>query len=405
MFTLALKNILFYKGRSLTTFILTFVSTVLLILYVALMDGAHLAMLHNALKIYTGTIEIYHKGYREVGGNDYLITSVKHLESRLDTIKGISAYTSRYETYGLLSSGNNSAAAMVTGIHPENEIGISELAHARITGEFLTKDSQNCLYAGEGLAKKLQVRIGGEISFIGSASDGSFAADLFKLCGIFRTGLFEFDATSSFVTKSYFDELMYTKDKASYITLRLDDLNSVNTVNNTLNTILSKDFESVSWKTLMKPMVEAMKVDSIFGYISLSLFLVVIFFVIMIFGFINVSSRIREFGILRCLGLSHMNIRSLLFFEILMLCNAAILLATPIGAAVAYHYSIHPIIIEGISETYKQYGIVSNAITFHFDPWTIGWNVGIIYLLNFLSILYPLAYLNAFEPVEAVHHV
>ncbi len=152
-------------------------------------------------------------------------------------------------------------------------------------------------------------------------------------------------------------------------------------------------------------MVEAMEVDSVFGYISLSLFFVVIFFVIMIFGFINVSSRVREFGTLRAIGLSRSNIRGLLLYEIFILSTLAVALATPLGAYVSYYFSVHPIIIEGMSETYKEYGIVSDELPLSFDLFTIFWNVLVIYILNFLSIIYPIRFINAFRPVEAMRHV
>lgn len=405
MFTLALKNILYYRGRSITTFVLTFVSALLFIVYVAMMDGSHNSMLQNALKVYTGAIEIYKKGYRDIGGNEYLITDVESIQAKLDRIDGIASYTSRYETYGLLSSGEQSAAAMVAGIDPEKETGMSELASALVKGKFLSNNSNNCIYAGAGLAKKLKAEVGGEISFIGAASDNSFAADIFRLCGIFKTGSFEFDTSASFVARSYFDDLMYSHNKASYITIKPDDLDRVDQLNDAISSHIDGDYESLSWKVLMKPMVEAMEVDSVFGYISMSLFFVVIFFVIMIFGFINVSSRVREFGTLRCIGLSRADIRTLLFYEIFILSSAAILLATPIGGAVAYYFSIHPIVIEGISETYKEYGIVSDEIPFDFNMFTITWNVAVVYILNFLSIIYPVAYINSFKPVEATHHV
>ena len=405
MFTLALKNILYYKGRSVTTFVLTFISALLFIVYVAMMDGSHNSMLQNALKVYTGAIEIYKKGYRDIGGNEYLITDVKAIQAKLDHIDGIATYTSRFETYGLLSFGEQSAAAMVAGIDPEKEREMSELASALVEGEFLSNNSGNCLYAGADLAKKLMAEVGDEISFIGAASDNSFAADIFRLCGIFKTGSFEFDASASFVTRNYFDDLMYSHNKASYITIKLDDLDKVDQINSAISSRIDGDYESLSWRVLMKPMVEAMEVDSVFGYISMSLFFVVIFFVIMIFGFINVSSRVREFGTLRCIGLSHANIRTLLFYEIFILSSAAIVLATPVGGAIAYYFSIHPVIIEGISETYKEYGIVSDEMPFSFDIFTIAWNVTVVYILNFLSIVYPVTYINAFSPVEATHHV
>ncbi len=405
MFRLAIKNILFYKGRSITTFVLTFISALFFIVYVAMMDGSHNSMLQNALKVYTGAIEIYKKGYRDIGGNEYLVTDVSAIEAKLEKIEGIAAYTSRYETYGLLSAGDQSAAAMVAGVNPDKEKGISELEVALIEGEYLSQNAGNCLYAGVDLVKKLQVRIGDEISFIGGASDNSFAADIFKLCGVFKTGSFEFDASASFVARSYFDTLMYADNKASYITMKLDDVNRADEVNAAISKVIDGDYESVTWKTLMSAMVEAMEVDSVFGYISMSLFFVVIFFVVMIYGFINASSRVREFGTLRCIGLSRANIRALLFYEIFILSTAAILLVGPIGAGINYYFSVYPIVIPGISETYKDYGIVSDEIPFDFNLFTISWNIAVIYLLNFISIIYPVSYINAFKPIEATRHV
>ena len=405
MFLLALKNIFYYKGRSITTFVLTFISALLFILYVALMDGSHGSMLKNALKVYTGAVEVYKKGYREEGGNAYLIEDVKSVEAVLKNIDGIAAYTSRYETYGLLSSKERSTASMVVGIEPEKEKGMSELYSTLVSGKYLSQESGNCLYMGVGLVKKLQIKLGDEVSFVGSASDNSFAADLFKLCGTFKTGAFEFDATAAFVSRSYFDELMYAENKASYINIKLKDLETVDRVDAEIEARLDAGYESVTWKVLMKPMVQAMQVDSVFGYISIVLFFVVIFFVIMIFGFINVSSRVREFGTLRSIGLSRGKIRLLLFNEIFILSTAAIVLATPISAYIAYYFSIHPFVMEGISETYKDYGVVSDEIPLAFSWFSISWNIAIIYLLNFLSIIYPIRYINAFKPIEASHHV
>ena len=405
MFSLALKNILFYKSRSITTFVLTFFATLLFIVYVALMDGSHNSMLENALKVYPGAIEIYKKGYRDKGGNEYLLHDVGAIESKLSRVSGIHSYTSRYETYGLFSSKEHSSAAMIAGVHPQKEELQSQLKVALVEGVFLNETSKNCLYMGQELSKKLHITLGDEVSFIGSASDNSFAADLFKLCGVFKTGSFQFDASSVFVSKNYFDTLMYSDDIASYITIDLDDLNDVERIKEEIEALVSDDLEVVTWKTLMKAMVEAMEVDSIFGYISMSLFFVVIFFVIMIFGFINVSSRVRELGTLECIGLSSRKITLLLFYEILILSTLAIVIATPIGGYIAYYYELHPIIIEGMSEMYKEYGIITDEMPLSFDVFTITWNVLIIYLLNFLSVVYPIKYIHSFKPIEASKHV
>jgi len=406
MFSFALKNILFYKGRSITTFILTFVSAMLFVLFVSWQDGSHNSMLENSLKIYTGAIEIYHKEYRDVGGNEYLIRDAKTITDKLSRISGVEAFSARYETYGLLSSKDYSAASMIAGIEPNKEKLLSSISTALREGEFLDENSGNCLYMGDKLVKKLRLSIDDEVTFVGGASDDSFAADIFKLCGTFKTGSFEFDSSVSFVNRSYFDELMYAANKASYITVKVKDLDDVDIVNREIIKVLNdENLESLTWKSLMKTMVEAMEVDSVFGYISLSLFLVVIFFVIMIYGFINVSSRIKEFGVLRCIGLSRQKIFSLLFYEIFILSSAAFIIAVPLATYICYYYSINPIVIDGIAEMYKDYGIVSDELPFDFNMWSISWNIGVIYLLNFLSVIYPYLYINSFEPIEASRHV
>lgn len=405
MFPFALKNIFFYKSRSITTFILTFISALLFIVYVSMMDGSHHSMLKNAVKVYTGAIEIYKIGYRDIGGNEYLIENVDEIENNLRNVEGIKHFTSRYETYGILATDSYSSAAMVAGVNHLKEEKMSELKSTLIEGSFLSETSENCLYAGVDLSKKLHIKIGDEVSFIGTASDNSFAADIFRLCGIFRTGSFEFDTSTSFVSRNYFDALMYAHNKASYITINVDDLENVDVVRLSIEKHLPNDMEVLTWKTLMKSMVEMMQVDSIFGYISMSLFFVVIFFVIMIFGFINVSSRVKEFGTLRCIGLSRANVRTLLLYEIFILTSLAIAMAAPIGAYIAYYFSMYPIVIEGMSETYKEYGIVSDSLPFDFNLFTISWNIILIYILNFLSVIYPISYINAFEPIEATRHV
>lgn len=406
MFTLALKNILFYKGRSITTFILTFISAMLFIVYVSMMDGSHESMLKNALKIYTGAIEVYHKDYRDIGGNEYLIGDVASIEEKLSHVKGIELFSSRYETYGLFSHKEYSSAAMVVGINPDKEKLLSQLKVALKEGQYLRNNGGNCLYIGEGLLKRLKAKVGDEISFIGGASNNSFAADIFKVCGSFKTGSYEFDLGAAFIARSYFDELMYAQNKASYITIKVDNLKNVDAINSEIvKTLNAEEYESLTWKTLMKTMVEAMEVDSIFGYVSLALFLIVIFFVIMIYGFINVSSRIKEFGVLRCIGLSRHSVFTLLVYEILILSSLAILLATPIASYICFYYSVNPIIIEGIAEMYKDYGIISDELPFRFDVFTIVWNVAIIYALNILSVIYPYFYINSFKPIEASRHV
>jgi len=405
VFALALKNILHYKGRTVVTFALTFFSSLLFIVYVAFMDGSHEHMLKSTLDIYENALHVYEKGYREEGGYDYLIEDVSAVETLLSKTKGIRAYAPRLESFALLSTPRDSVGAMVVGIEPQRERALSKAAEALSAGRYLEDNDTNAIYMGTELADRLKVKTGDIVALIGTATDYSFAADNFRIVGTFKTGLFEFDASSAFVNKRYYDTLMVSKNMASYIVASVGDLDRLNGIVADLQARLPSDLEAVPWTTLMHAQVEAMEVDSVFGYISMGVFFVVIFFVIMIFSFLNIIGRTRELGMLRAIGLSPGGVTKLLLLEMLLLAAGAVGLSVAFGAPIAWYFELHPIVIEGIAEAYKDYGIVDDQIPMRFDWFTIGWNAGVVFALNMLAVIYPITVINRKTPMEALRHV
>lgn len=360
-------------------------------------------MLKNSLEVYTGAMAIYQKDYRDEGGYDYLIYDNAKIFTILEKENGVKEFTSRVETYGIASTDDESSAMMLTGIDFKKESKISKLKTALKSGIY--DSSGACLYMGESLAKKLSLKLQDEVSFVGTAIDYSFVADIFKLCGTFKTGMYEFDSSSAFLNRAYFDELFYAQNTSSYIAVSVNELKQSDLIAKNISKKLPQDTKVYTWQELMKAMVELMKVDSIFGYISMGLFFLVIFFVIMIYGFINVSSRIKEFGTLKSIGISDRDIDTLLFYEIIILTLSAVIIAMPSSAYLAYYFELHPFVIEGISEIYKDYGIISDEIPTSFDLFTIAWNTLVIVVLNILSIIYPIYYVRRFTPIEAMRHV
>ena len=403
MFQLALKNIRYYKGRSVTTFLLTFIAAYFFIIYVAFMNGSHSSMLKNALEVYTGSLQIYQKEYRSEGGYDYLIEDNRKLFSLLKETKGLKAYSSRLETYGIASYKEYSSAIMLTGVDFQKEAKLSELQKALTKGAY--DSSGACLYMGEELAQKLHVTIGSEVSFVGSAVDYSFVAELFKICGLFKTGMYDFDTQSAFMNRGFFDTIFFSDNMSSYIVAMVEEMKENDKLAKEISRKLPPDLKVYTWKELMKSMVELMQMDSFFGYISMALFFLVIFFVIMIYGFINVSAHIKELGILRSIGVSDRNISALLLYEIVILTLAALFLAVPLGAYTAYYFEVHPIVIPGMSEMYRSYGVVSDEVPTLFEPFTVAWNSLLVFVLNLLSVVYPIVYVRSFTPVEAIRHV
>jgi ABC-type lipoprotein release transport system permease subunit len=294
---------------------------------------------------------------------------------------------------------------MLSGIIPSRESSLSRLKSALIKGSYLEDNDTRAIYLGSDLAKRLSVDVGDEIAMIGSSLDYSTAADLFIVKGIFRTGLFDFDLSSAFVNKAYLDSIMMSENKASYFVLDFDDNQAADSYTKTLSKSLPSNYEALSWQALLSALVQLMQVDSLFGYISISVFFIVIFFVIMIFSYVNIYSRVKQIGLLRALGLTSKDIRILLFNELLIITLVSVFLGAVIGAAATYYLEVYPITISGLADTYKEYGIISDIIPTHFDAFTIAWNTFSIFILNLLSIFYPIYKINKLSVTEAMRYV
>lgn len=403
--SIALKNVRANKKRAAITILLGTVTTALLVFASAFMDGSHNQMIRSSVEIYPGYLQITHKDFRESPSYDNLIFDVEGIESSLVKLSAIDTYAARFESFVLYATEDKSVGAMLTGIDPENEIKLSRIESSLIKGSYLTKEDTNAVYVGNELAKRLKVDVGDKLSFIGNGADYSFAADNVIVKGIFQTGLFDFDASASFMNKDYFDGIMASMGLATHIIVLPKDPETATTVAESIRHEISEEYSALAWESFMSGLVEAMEVDSIFGYITLGIIFIVIFFVIMIYTLLAVFARAREIGILRAIGTTPDQILAMLLTESVILAIASAILGGLIGGCLAYYFHINPIVYSGYEEQFKQYGLAMSAMPTEFEPFTILRDMVIIFFLSVLSTLYPILKVNSYKPIEAIQHV
>ncbi len=406
IYSIALKNISHNKKRSIVTVLLGIMSTALLIFMSALTDGSHDKMLKNAVEIYPSYIQITHKDFRDNPSFEHLIFDKKDILDKLETNQHIHTYASRFETSVLFASDEKSVGAMVTGINPQKEKNLSKLFSSLLEGKYLENTDTNSLYIGNELAKRLKVGLGDELSFVGSGADYSFTADTLKIKGIFQTGLYDFDANSAFINSNYFDEIFVSSNLATTIIVLPKDTKNSLSLSENINKILNKELISQSWEQFMSSLLKAMELDSIFGYLTLSIFFVVIAFVILIYTLLVVYARIKIIGILKAIGTNKKQIMQMLLFESVILATISAIIGGLIGAYLAYYFNINPIDYGAeFEEQFKQYGMMATTLPTDFNIGTIFRDICIIFSLNIIATLYPIFKVNSYKPVEAINHV
>ena len=402
---IAIKNIVVYKRRSIVTIVLTCFTTALLVFSSAFWDGSHNKMIESAVEIYPGYLQITQKDFRKTPSYDNLIFDAQSVRNTLTKISGIDIFSERFESFVLFSSGEKAVGGMFAGIEPKKEERLSRLKKSLKKGEYLSPDDHAKLYIGSELAKRLKVDTGDVLSFVGTGADFSFAADNVTVKGIFQTGLFDFDASAAFVNKSYFDDIMAAENYATHFIVLPDKPENAEELAVTISQKLGSEYQSLSWQKTMEGLVQAMKVDSIFGYITLGIIFIVIFFVIMIYTLLTVFARMREIGILRAVGTTPSQILRLLLLESALLGMVSVIGGGLIGGALAYYFELNPIVISGYEEQFKQYGLAASAMPAIFSLSTIVRDMIVMFVLTVLSTLYPILKVNGYRPIDAIRHV
>lgn len=402
---MALRNIAAYKKRTIVTLLLTTVSTALLVFATGWTEGSHQTMLKNAVEIYPGYLQITGKEFRDNPSVDHLIFDAAAVRKILDRTEGIAAFGARFESFVLFSAEEKAVGGMLTGIEPEPEQHLSRLASSLKEGEYLKAGDTNQVYMGKELARRLKVDVGDELAFVGSGADYSFAADNLIVKGIFQTGLYAFDAGSAFLAKGYFDQIMASENYATHFIVLPEQPEQAEALSAVLQDALGPKYEAATWRQTMSGLVKAMELDSVFGYITLGIIFIVIFFVIMIYTLLSVFARIREIGVLRAVGTTPAQVLLMLLTESCLLALVSVILGGLLGGAVAWYFQENPITFSGYEEQFKQYGIAASAMPAVFSPLLILRDMVVMFVLSVLSTLYPILKVNRYRPVEAMRHV
>lgn len=405
LFKIALRNVFAYRKRSLITMLLGSVSTALLVFSSAWMDGSHQQMIKNAVEIYSGYIQLTGARFRESPSYDNLLFDVKTLQSQVEAVPGVQLFSPRFEAFVLYSVGEKAVGGMLTGMDPEKERHISRLYASLTKGKYLTEDDTNKLYIGRELARRLKVDVGDELAFIGNGADYSFAADRLVVKGIFQTGLYEFDASSAFVAKPYFDMIMASDNMATHGIVLPENPEKAELLAAAIEKVVGGEYQAASWQQTMAALLKSMKLDSVFGYITLAIIFTAIFFVVMIYTLLVVYARLREIGIMRAIGTTPRQIFGILVLESSILGFVSICVGGMLGAGFAYYFYIHPMVFSSMEEQFKQYGLAVSAIPAAFEPLTIVRDMLIMFILLLFSTLYPIMKVNRYQPIEAIHHV
>ncbi len=405
--TLAWRNVWRNKRRTILTFLTILVGCSMIIFMNAFAKGGHDKMIEDAVADNTGHIQIHEKGFWEKQTIDYAFRPGSKLLKGLDSDARISGYTKRIQAGGLLSYGENTAPALLLGVDPDKEKGVTVL-HEKIMkgGRFLVNSDKNKIVIGKILAKNLGLEPGKSVAMISQGFDGSIAAENLEVVGLLDTGNPEYDRMLVLMSISSAIEAFTMMDYIHSIVISVKDSSKTFMVKDSILNLIDPEREEVmAWDELMPWLVQFIVMDDIGAYIF-----DFVLFMIVAFGILNtiqmsVFERTREFGIMLAIGTSPKRVVKMILMETVFITIIGTTMGILLGYLISYYYMINPIDISDISQEMAVWGVTSTSLPTDVTTLNITVTAVLTFTLSMIFSIFPARRASRLEPVKAIRHL
>jgi ABC-type lipoprotein release transport system permease subunit len=402
--SLALRNMLRNKKRSLITLsAVTFGLTALIFLR-GFVFGAQEQMVNNITTSLTSDAQIVPKALENIYNTNGYIEDPESIRRILDKDPRIAAYAERVIAGGIVSSATNSMATFVVGFDPQRETAIGsrrEVAHGRL----MVDGDDHAAAMGEKMREILGVDIGDKVVVTTQDYYGALAGEAFTLVGTFETGNDQIDNGTVMVLNASARRMMSLDHRISKFAMRVRPGASVKDVVRDLRTqVPSKDLKVLTWEELIPMMAQLINFQNGMIFVVVVIVLTVVAAGILNTLMMSIVERTREFGLMMAMGTKPGQVILLVALESFLITALGAVIGTIFGTALTAYVGHVGIDLSRFISTFSNFLIGS-----HVYP-RVDWLYLVIFLVvvigaNIVVSLYPAWRASRLDPVEAMRQV
>jgi ABC-type lipoprotein release transport system permease subunit len=348
---MAWRNIWRNPVRSALTVAALGGSLVLLILYLALVNGMTRQMVEHATDLSIGHLQVHRAAF--VADQDLYATLPWAYMTRIERdIPGIEVAPRLYAS-ALASTADTSNGVLIRGVDPQREPRVTRLLDALRAGDADLGPAppsaaglpRRNVVVGAQLAKNMNIGPGDELVLVTQAADGSIGNALYRVAGVLKPVDPGFDRSGVLMSIDAFRELMVLDDGFHELSGRLDDVSRLPEVQAALDTELATLTAQMpldalggkaivrNWRQIVPALADMLNMYEgvvwIFGLIVVALAAL---------GMLNtmlmaIHERTREFGLLRAIGMNKGWLLLMVLIESLFLALVSALAGSVVGLA------------------------------------------------------------------------
>lgn len=378
-------------------------SNVLLVFMMSLQFGMYGLMIDNGLQSFTGHIQIQAPGYVDDQKMRQTVPDVIALAKSLREQLQSDFVSARAQTFVLASSDDRSYGVAIIGVEPGFEPSVSNIPGLVKEGRFLENNSATEIVVGKTLARNLRVGLGDELTLLGSGLDGSFAAAVVIVVGIFDSGVAELDRSIAEIPLALFQDIFYMEGAGHQVVINAPNIDQVPELKARVHALVAEDENHVvhDWDRLQPGLKQAIQADMSSSFAMYAILVILVSFSVLNTQLMSVLERTREFGIVMSLGLKPGRLGRLVILETVLMGLMGVVLGALVGAIVTYYFTINGLSLPGMEEMAVQFNLPARMYP-QISIVTLLAGPTIVFLFSLIASLYPALRLRWLHPVEAM---
>lgn len=411
-FRLAWRNLFRNRRRSILELLAIAGSIFFAVVFQNMASGSYQKMIDEGTRMGSGHIGIYHEDYL-AERKASLVFDAAPILGRLAAEPGVEAVYPRAYVPGLARSSRDGRPAVMLGVDFDKERhGNPVLAPKRFVAGGIPDTEGRAggpvpAIIGAGLAKRLGVGEGKKLVFMGQDRNGQIQRQLVRVKGIVQTGVREVDNGMLIVPRDRLALFTGSPTAAHEIAVMVRDRAHIDAMVPALAAAAAADphVTAFTWEQAMPEVADAIKLDSS----SLQVTVWILFLLVGV-GTINtllmsVMERVREFGVIRALGVKRAGIRRMVLAEAVVLAIVGIGVGMALASLVNWYLATVGLDLSGVMGNTEVGGtLVEPVMRSIWDVPKMAGTVLAMFLIAVVASLYPAYRALKIRPSDAMRH-
>ncbi len=374
-------------------------------------DGLKAEMVENGTGILTGQLQVHAADYRPerslydtIGDRDG--ADVSALLSAVVSDPAIEAAAPRVYAGGLVSSGDATSAGMIMGVDIALEPRVSRILTGIEEGQ-VPRPGRNEIVIGHEMARQLEIAMGDEVVLVVPAADGSMGNDLFRVAGIYRSGMTELDNAYALIPIDTLQTLLALEPGRIHevAAATTDPWLAPEAARRIAQAVapMGLELEVVPWTVLRPDMLDYTRLVESWYFIVIG-----VVFAIAIFGVANTMlmatfERRRELAVMLALGTTPVQVVLTVLYEALALGILSLVVGATVTFPVMFWWHNAPPDLSFMYGDFTMFGaLMRPTLRVEYNFPVAVWSAVALLFTAFVAALYPAAHAARVPPADTL---